>query len=36
MSEYVFDQAWERERDRLRGLEFLFDGATIRYLADSA
>ena len=34
VSEYVFDQAWERERDRLRGLEFLFDGATIRYLAD--
>ena len=34
MSEYVFDQAWERERDRLRGLEFVFDGATIRFLAD--
>ena len=33
MSEYVFDQAWERERDRLRGLESLFDGATTRFLA---
>lgn len=33
-TEYVFDQAWERERDRLRGLEFLFGSATIRYLAD--
>jgi SAM-dependent methyltransferase len=25
------DPAWERERDRFPGLEFLFDGATIRY-----
>ena len=33
MSEYVFDQAWERERDRLRGLESLYDGATTRHLA---
>jgi SAM-dependent methyltransferase len=32
VGEYVFDQAWERERDRLRGLESLFDGPTIRYL----
>ena len=34
MSEYVFDQAWERERDRLRGLEFLYHGATTRFLAE--
>lgn len=34
MSEYVFDQAWERERDRLRGLEFVYDGATVRFLAE--
>ena len=32
MSEYVFDQAWEHERDRLRGLESVYDGATIRFL----
>jgi 2-polyprenyl-3-methyl-5-hydroxy-6-metoxy-1,4-benzoquinol methylase len=32
VTEYVFDSGWERERDRLRGLESLFDGATIRYL----
>ena len=32
MSEYVFDQTWERERDRLRGLEFVFDGSTTRFL----
>ena len=34
VSEYVFDQAWERERDRLRGLELLYDGATTRFLAE--
>ena len=33
MSEYVFDQAWERERDRLRSLEALYNGATTRHLA---
>ena len=32
MSEYIFDQAWGRERDRLRGLEFVYDGATIGFL----
>jgi SAM-dependent methyltransferase len=32
VTEYVFDQAWERERDRLRGLEALYDDATTRYL----
>jgi SAM-dependent methyltransferase len=30
---YVFDQAWERERDRLRSLERLFDAASQRHLA---
>lgn len=32
MSTYVFDQTWERERDRLRSLEAIYDDATIRYL----
>ena len=32
MTEYIFDQAWGRERDRLRGLEFVYDGATIGFL----
>jgi SAM-dependent methyltransferase len=30
---YVFDQAWQQERDRLRSLEELFDAASRRYLA---
>ena len=33
MTTYVFDQAWERERDRLSSLEGLFDEATTRYLS---
>ena len=33
MSQYVFDQTWERERDRLRSLESLYDDATMRYLS---
>jgi SAM-dependent methyltransferase len=34
MSTYVFDQAWQQERQRLGGLEALFDPATRRYLAE--
>ena len=34
MSQYVFDQTWERERDRLRSLESIYDQATVRFLAD--
>jgi 2-polyprenyl-3-methyl-5-hydroxy-6-metoxy-1,4-benzoquinol methylase len=34
--EYVFDQSWSRERDRLRGLESLYDEATTRYLMSDA
>jgi 2-polyprenyl-3-methyl-5-hydroxy-6-metoxy-1,4-benzoquinol methylase len=34
MSTYVFDQAWQRERDRLGALESLFDGSSRRLLAD--
>jgi SAM-dependent methyltransferase len=34
MSTYVFDQAWQKERDRLGALESLFDGASRRLLAD--
>lgn len=29
---YAFDQAWERERDRLRSLEQLFDAASQRHM----
>jgi SAM-dependent methyltransferase len=32
MSTYVFDPAWTMERDRLRALESLFDGASTRRL----
>src|SRR5262245_47729821 len=32
MSTYVFDQAWQRERDRLTALESLYDRATRRLL----
>lgn len=32
MGEYVFDQAWEKERDRLAGLEGWLDPGTIRHL----
>jgi 2-polyprenyl-3-methyl-5-hydroxy-6-metoxy-1,4-benzoquinol methylase len=32
MSTYVFDPAWQMERDRLRALESLFDGASTRHL----
>jgi SAM-dependent methyltransferase len=34
MSTYVFDQAWQRERDRLTALESLYDGASRRLLDD--
>jgi len=33
MSTYVFDQAWQKERDRLTALESLFDPAARRLLA---
>ncbi len=32
MSTYVFDQAWQKERDRLTALESLYDGASRRLL----
>jgi 2-polyprenyl-3-methyl-5-hydroxy-6-metoxy-1,4-benzoquinol methylase len=32
VTQYVFDQTWERERGRLRGLESLYDQPTIRFL----
>jgi SAM-dependent methyltransferase len=34
MSTYVFDQGWQKEHDRLRGLESLFDKYSITHLAD--
>jgi 2-polyprenyl-3-methyl-5-hydroxy-6-metoxy-1,4-benzoquinol methylase len=34
MSTYVFDQAWQRERDRLRSLESLFDAYSGRLMSD--
>jgi len=34
MDPYAFDAAWEKERDRLRALEAIFDQATTRRLAD--
>src|SRR5206468_403259 len=34
MSTYVFDHSWQRERDRLRAIESLFDPASIRYLEE--
>ena len=34
MSTYVFDQAWQQERDRLGALESLFDASTRRRLSD--
>jgi len=34
MGTYVFDQAWQRERDRLSALESLYDGASRRLLND--
>ena len=33
MSTYVFDPAWQKERDRLGALEALFDGSSRRHLA---
>lgn len=33
MSTYIFDQAWERERDRLNGLATLYDEGTERVLS---
>jgi hypothetical protein len=32
MSTYVFDAAWQKERDRLAGLEDLFDESSFRHL----
>jgi ubiquinone/menaquinone biosynthesis C-methylase UbiE len=34
MSTYVFDQAWQKERDRLTALESVYDGASRRLLGD--
>lgn len=34
MDSYAFDADWEKERDRLRALEAVFDKATTRRLAD--
>jgi SAM-dependent methyltransferase len=33
-STYVFDQAWQKERDRLGAIESLFDGSSRRLLTD--
>ena len=33
MSEYVYDQAWAQERERLGSIEALFDPGTIRHLS---
>ncbi|MGH8929939.1 MAG: class I SAM-dependent methyltransferase [Egibacteraceae bacterium] len=32
MTDYRFDNAWERGRERLAGIERIFDSSTIRYL----
>ena len=34
MNEYVFDQGWEKERDRLAGIESLFDSYSTQRLAE--
>ena len=34
MESYAFDAAWEKERDRLRALEAVFDHASTRRLGD--
>jgi SAM-dependent methyltransferase len=34
VSTYVFDAGWQKERDRLRSLESMFDPATTRHLAE--
>src|SRR5919109_617564 len=34
MSNYVFDQAWQKERDRLGALQSLFDASSRRLLTD--
>jgi tRNA A58 N-methylase Trm61 len=34
MDSYAFDATWEKERDRLRALEAVFDHASTRRLAD--
>ncbi len=34
MSRYVFDQAWEQERERLAGLEGRLDPGTIRHMGE--
>jgi hypothetical protein len=34
MSTYVFDQTWQKERDRLGALESLFDRSSQRLLTD--
>ena len=33
MNTYVFDQGWQKERDRLAGIEFLFDSYSTQRLA---
>ena len=33
MNQYVFDQGWEKERDRLAGIEFLSDSHSTQRLA---
>ncbi len=34
MNQYVFDQGWQRERDQLLGIEYLFDGYSTQRLAE--
>lgn len=34
MNTYVLDQGWQKERNRLAGLESLFDSYSMRRLAD--
>ena len=34
MNTYAFDQGWQKERDRLAGIESLFDSYSTRRLAD--
>ncbi len=35
MSTYIFDQAWQGELDRLRGLEATFDASTTQRLGNA-
>jgi hypothetical protein len=34
MNTYVFDQGWQKERDRLAGIESSFDSYSTQRLAD--